>query len=162
MKSGIQMNFLERRASADRALTQLVQMVRETTETLSSREQGGVYRLESILVEKSNAALSVSHVRLRSGLAARWMAFSTIVIALGRGFVARVCGYARRLYFETVYGFAVARWRVSWGCDLARVFVTRSVLHALSRIRVVRQWLRRMVRRAHLHWLLLAYRRKVD
>jgi hypothetical protein len=121
MRSGIQMNFLERRASADRALSQLVQMVREATETLSSREQGGVYRLESILVEKSNAALSVSQVRLRSGLAARLMAFSTIVLTIVRGLWARGRASAHNV---------LARARVAGWCDVAPVFVAVRVRFA--------------------------------
>ena len=108
MKSGMQMNFIERRASADRALSQLVGMVREATETLSSREQGGVYRLESTLIEKSNAALPAAHASIGSALAARWGAFSTIVLALVRGLWTR-SRCAQR---------ALARARVAWVRDL--------------------------------------------
>ena len=118
MKSGIRMNFIERRASADRALLQLVRMVREATETLSSREQGGVYRLESTLIEKSNAALPAAHVWTGSGLAARWEAFSIIVLALVRGLWARGRACARR---------ALAHARVAWVCDLAPILITLRV-----------------------------------
>jgi hypothetical protein len=75
MKSGIQMNFLERRACADRALSKLVHMARGATPpALSSREQRGVFRLEAMLVEKSSAPLSPRD-RLGATFAARWAAF---------------------------------------------------------------------------------------
>ena len=135
MKSGVQMNFLERRACADRALSQLVRMAREATETLSSREQRGVYRLESTWAEKSNAAPPAAHVWIGSAFAARWTAFSIIVLALVRGLWIRVRVDSQK---------AIARARVH---------------DAFSRMRVARHWLHKMAQRAHGHWLVLASRR---
>ena len=135
MKSGVQMNFIERRARADRALSQLVSMARAATETLSSREQRGVYRLESTWAEKSSAAPPAAHVWIGSAFAARWRAFSTIVLALVRVLSTRV-----RVYYQKALAHA-------------------RVLESSPRVRVVRQWLRKKAQRAHGHWLLLASRR---
>jgi hypothetical protein len=146
MKSGVQMNFLERRASADRALSQLVHMVRDATETLSSREQGGVYRLESMLVEKSSVALPAAHVWIGSTLMARWLAFSTTMFVLVRNHFARGRVGTRS---------ALARARAAWGSALARISIALRV-----RFGDARQWLRSMSRRAHGHWSVLASRRK--
>ena len=115
MKSGMQMNFIERRASAEHALSQLVRMVRETTETLSSREQGGVYQLESTLIEKSSTRLRAARAWFGPALAARWIAFSTTVIALVRDLSARGRAYAQG---------ALARARAECGFHLARIFIT--------------------------------------
>jgi hypothetical protein len=82
MKSGVRMNFLERRLYADRALSQLIRMARDATpETLSSREQRGVFRLESMLVEKSSAVLS-ARAPIGSSFAVRWKAFSLVVFTV--------------------------------------------------------------------------------
>jgi hypothetical protein len=121
MRSGVQMNFLERRVCADRALTQLVRLVRESTETLSSREQRGVYQLESTLVERSSAAPPASHVFSGSVSAARLMAFSTIVLTIVRGLWARGRASAHNV---------LARARVAWWCDVAPVFVAVRVRFA--------------------------------
>ena len=115
MKSGVQMNFIERRASADRALSQLVRMIREETETLSSRDQGGVYELESTLIERSRTGPPAAPVRSRSAVPARWGAFWTVVLALVRGLWTRGRACAQR---------ALARARVAWFCDLAPIFIT--------------------------------------
>ena len=127
MKSGIQMNFLERRARADRALSQLVRMTRASTETLSSREQRGIYRLESTLLEKSSTPPPLPQVGSRAAFAARWVAFSTLVLLLVGWLYARARAYSQRI--------------------------------SLARVRVLGQWLRKLVQRARCHWLLLASRR---
>ena len=96
MKSGVRMNFLERRAIADRALSQLVRMVREETESLTSREQRGVYQLESLLIERSSTELRAAQVGIGSAVAARWRALSTVVLVLVLGLWARGRAYAHR------------------------------------------------------------------
>ena len=89
MKSGIRMNFLERRAFADRALSRLVRMARDAAPaTLSSREQRGVFRLEARLVESSSAP-PLAPRWTESPLAARWLAFATFVLTLVHGLWAR-------------------------------------------------------------------------
>ena len=150
MKSGVQMNPIERRACADRALAQLVQMVREETETLSSREQGGVYQLESTLVEKSNSESSAVRTRLVGAMAMRWRAFSTVLLVLVRALLARCRMYARS---------ARAHARVTCGWHLARVFVELRV--AFARVGAWLHQLRGRARRARSHWLLFVSRRKV-
>jgi len=80
------MNFLEHRLYADRALSKLIRMAREATpETLSSREQRGVFRLEAILVEKSSTAVS-ARASVGSNFVARCTAFSIIVLMVIQGF----------------------------------------------------------------------------
>jgi hypothetical protein len=54
MKSGVQLNFLERRALAERALSRLVRIAREDTAAMSSREQRGIYQLEAMLADGSS------------------------------------------------------------------------------------------------------------
>jgi hypothetical protein len=185
MKSGVQMNFLERRVSADHALSQLVGMVREATETLTSREQRGVYQLESTWVEEASMARPRTGVWIGSAFAARWFVFSSVMIVLVRDLFARARAYCQR---------ALAPARAAWGCDVAPIFIalragvarggarlrklrarsravheTRALarMHdpgardVSSRARVARQWLRRTAQRAHLYWLLLASRRKI-
>jgi hypothetical protein len=127
MKSGVQMNFLERRANADQALSQLVGMVREVTETMSSREQGGVYRLESTLLENSSATLPAAHVWIGSDLAARWMAFSTVLLALVGGLWARVRLHAQWALDRPYAQRALYRARLVCGWDIPRLLISLRV-----------------------------------
>jgi hypothetical protein len=116
MKSGVRMNFLERRLYADRALSQLIRMAREATpETLSSREQRGVFRLESMLVEKSGAVLS-ARAPIGSSFATRWAAFYLVVFTIVHGLWQKARAHRQRAVAALWWGSAVSR-RL-----LARVF----------------------------------------
>jgi hypothetical protein len=96
MKSGVQMNFLERRVYADRALLQIVRMAREATpDTLSSREQRGVFRLEAMLAEKSSAVVTL-HDGIASPFAARWAAFWTVLLTTVYSLGLRAHAYRQR------------------------------------------------------------------
>jgi hypothetical protein len=118
MKSGVQLNFIERRVRADHALSQLVKMTRDKTETLSSREQRGFYHLESIPPEKSDAALPEPRVWTKAAWAARWLAFETVLIAFVQSLWTGACFIVRT---------ALARARARWVCDLAPIFITLRV-----------------------------------
>ncbi|MET0596071.1 MAG: hypothetical protein ABW133_25445 [Polyangiaceae bacterium] len=102
MKSGVQLNFFERRALADRALSRLVELAREETEKMTSREQRGVYQLEATLVEKASDPLPVVRVWIDPMWLARWHALSASVLA-----------YTRELWRATLARWSVtrARWR---------------------------------------------------
>ena len=84
MKSGVQLNFFERRALADRALSRLVELAREETEKMSSREQRGVYQLEAMSVERESDSLPAVRVWIDPVWLARWRAFSASVLAYSR------------------------------------------------------------------------------
>ena len=132
MKSGIQMNFLERRLRADRALSQLARMVHDATETLSSREQRGIYQLESTLAAGSKTALPAVRVWIKSTFVARWRAFSIFVLVFVRSLFARVCAYSRR---------ALARARAG-RMERPQTFLASRVHDVFARIRDVRREVR--------------------
>ena len=144
------MNPIERRACADRALAQLVQMVREETETLSSREQGGVYQLESTLIEKSTSESSAVRRRIAGAVTLRWRAFSAVLLVFLQALFAQFRTYARS---------ALAHARVTCGWHLARLFVELRVV--FSRVGAWLRQLRGRARRVREQGLLLASRRKV-
>jgi hypothetical protein len=86
MKSGVQLNFLERRALADRALARLVEIARQETAAMSSREQRGVYQLESTLLENSSAPCPSVRVWVDPAFVDRVRVLWTLVNARVRGF----------------------------------------------------------------------------
>ncbi len=90
MKSGMQLNFLERRALADRALARLVQIAREETAAMSSREQRGVYQLETTLVENSSAVWPPERVWVDPAFVDRVRVLWSLVSARVRGFWRRM------------------------------------------------------------------------
>lgn len=84
MKSGVQLNFFERRALADRALSRLVEIAREQTETMSSREQRGVYQLETTLADGTSALAPAVRGFIDPVWIERWKVFFLAVVALVR------------------------------------------------------------------------------
>lgn len=86
MKSGVQLNFLERRALADRALSRLVQITRDDTAAMTSREQRGVYQLEPMFVEGASAMLPPARLAIDPKYLARWKGLKAFVSATAREF----------------------------------------------------------------------------
>ena len=142
MKSCVQLNFIELRAIADRALSQLIRMVREETEALSSREQGGIYQLEAMLSEESSDVLPVARVGLGSAFATRWMAFASAVATRWTAFSTVMVTLALHLSVRSrAYGRgALARARVAWGWRFARLFVAVRVALAHANAKLRKLW----------------------
>ena len=105
MKSGVQLNFFERRALADRALARLVELAREETGTMSSREQRGIYQLETTFANGASALAPAVRVRIDPVWLERWRACKALVVAV----IARAEQVWRDRWSKSTYLRALAR-----------------------------------------------------